>query len=136
MLVPPVSRYMSLRPQVVDVRTTLSAARLLMRSQGFHHLPVVDPAGNLVGVLSDRNMPFVPDTLVGEVMTEDIITVAPEDDIDDVVERMTETACSSVVVVSKTGIEGIFTTHDGMRALLDVLRAAVTEGGHHDRNCP
>jgi acetoin utilization protein AcuB len=127
MLMPQVSRYMTARPQVIGPRAKLSTARELMRRSGLHHLPVVDH-DRLVGVISDRDVHQIHRAhggRVSEAMTEPAITTAKETPIDTAVELMEAKACHSLVVVGKSGIEGIFTTSDALRALGDVLRRTV-----------
>ena len=124
---PPVSRYMTAHPYAIGPRDKLSSARHLMAMRDIHHLPVMDDA-QLVGIISDRDLyPVHPlhDITVGEMMTEDVAHCAAETPLDEVLDMMARRSCSSVVVLGPTGVEGIFTVSDAMRALADVLRRAV-----------
>jgi acetoin utilization protein AcuB len=50
-------------PLTVDPNTSLKEAARLLRQRGIRHLPVVDSAGHLTGILTDRDithMAFVP----------------------------------------------------------------------------
>lgn len=54
---------MSKDPVTIDPEAPLRAAADLMRAKGIRHLPVVDGAGSLVGILTDRDLrhaAFVP----------------------------------------------------------------------------
>jgi acetoin utilization protein AcuB len=129
MLMPPVSRYMTAHPYAIAPRDKLSAARHLMATRDIHHLPVMDH-DELVGIVSDRDLhPVHPlhDITVNEMMTEDVARCAPEAPLDQVLDLMERRGCSSVVVLGPTGVEGIFTISDAMRALADVLRRTVED---------
>ena len=127
MLMPPVSRYMTVHPYAVGPRDKLSSARRLMSLRNVHHLPVLED-NRLIGILSDRDVfPVHPlhDIKVQDTMSEDVLAVAADAPLDEVLSQMEAKHCGSAVVVSDTGIEGIFTTHDALRALDDLLRRSV-----------
>jgi CBS domain-containing protein len=52
----PVDRVMTRRPDTVGPEEPLGDAAGLMVSGGYRHLPVVDPDGRLVGMLSERDL--------------------------------------------------------------------------------
>jgi CBS domain-containing protein len=60
-------------------------------------------------------------------MTEEVLAVAPDAPLDEVLGQMEAKNCGSAVVVGDAGVEGIFTTHDALRALGDLLRRTVEE---------
>jgi len=129
MLMPPVSRYMTTHPHAIAPREKLSSARHLMATREIHHLPVMDH-DELVGIVSDRDLhPVHPlhDITVGELMTEDVAHCTPETPLDQVLDLMERRHCSSIVVIGATGVEGIFTVNDALRALGDVLRRTVED---------
>jgi acetoin utilization protein AcuB len=129
MLMPPVSRYMTVHPYAVGPRDKLSSARRLMTTRKIHHLPVLED-NRLIGILSDRDVyPVHPlhDIKVQDTMTEEVLAVAPDAPLDEVLGQMEAKNCGSAVVVGNAGVEGIFTTHDALRALGDLLRRAVEE---------
>jgi acetoin utilization protein AcuB len=128
MLMPPISRYMTLAPAVIGPDEAMARAHELMRTRRIRHLPVVH-RGGLVGVVSERDLQLM-ETLcdvdpaivtVGEAMTRTVYAVAPDTPMNRVIAEMLERRLGSAVVVGDAGIEGIFTTADGLRALLDVL---------------
>jgi acetoin utilization protein AcuB len=128
MLMPPVSRYMTLDPVVVGPDDPMTRAHQLMRGRRAHHLPVV-AGGRLVGVVSDRDLHLLetlrdvdPDIVtVGEAMTSDVYAVAPATPLDRVLAEMIDRRLGSAIVVGEHGVEGIFTSVDGLRALVDML---------------
>ncbi len=70
-----------------------------------------------------------PDT-VGEIMTKDVVTVAPEDQVESAVRAMVERDIGSVVVVEGDRPVGVFTERDLARRILDeadVLKRPVGE---------
>ncbi len=52
----PVERVMTRRPDTVGAEDALGDAAGLMVRGGYRHLPVVDPDGRLVGMLSERDL--------------------------------------------------------------------------------
>lgn len=125
MLMPPVSRYMTIHPYAISPRDLISSARQLMATRNIHHLPVLEER-QLVGILSDHDL-WRPDARVADTMTQDVLAVSPETPLDEVLGQMEAKSCGSAVVVSADGVEGIFTVHDALRALGDLLRRAVEE---------
>jgi len=128
MLMPPVSRYMTMHPHAIGPHEKLSSARRLMRNTGIHHLPVMHDE-ELVGVISDRDLfPLnsLRDVAVGDTMSEPVVTVKSEMPLDEVIDLMEREKCGSVVVIgARGGVEGIFTVTDALRAFRDVLRRSV-----------
>ena len=134
MLMPPVSRFMTTRPINVDHHATLAVARRLMQAHAIRHLPVVDD-GRLVGIVSERDLQLVeraakldPDIVrVDRVMTPKPFVVTSDTALDELTEIMAAHKYSSVIVVGRDGIEGIFTAVDACEALTTILRATVSE---------
>ncbi len=121
--------------RILDDRS-LREAEHLMREYDMRHLPVVDDAGVLVGMLSDRDLrsfiPFdaqngVPDLEaiqkrsepVTAAMQPDPICVTPEDEIGSIIDLMVEWKIGAVPV-----IEGGSDHLVGIISYVDVLRAA------------
>lgn len=133
MLMPPVSRYMTSKPVTIERTATLAAAHRLMREHQIRHLPVVDDAGNLCGIVSQRDLHLIetltdidPETVrVEEAMVERPFVVTGDAALDEVIEIMGEHKYGSVVVVGKQGIEGIFTAVDACQAFAQILRRVV-----------
>jgi CBS domain-containing protein len=125
MLMPPVSRYMTVHPYAISPRDQVASARQIMATRNIHHLPVVDDR-RLVGVLSDRDITRATGS-VAALMTQEVLAVTPDAPLDEVLGQMEAKSCGSAVVVGDRGIEGIFTVHDALRALGDLLRRVVEE---------
>ncbi len=119
-----IDEFMTRCPVVVAPRTTVTEAARLLRENGIRHLPVVD-GGALVGLVTDRDLHLVqslvdvePGTVtVGNVMEPDPFCVASSTPLHEVVSRMAAGKLGSAVVLEGTGVSGIFTTIDALRAL-------------------
>jgi len=126
--VPTIQRYMSTSPHTVGAEQSLRIAHNLMREHGIRHLPVLH-GNRLVGMVSDRDVAIImslenvdPDVItVEDAMTQDVISVSPDAPLDEVAAVMAERKAGSVVVEQNHKVVGIFTTVDGMTALVDLL---------------
>jgi acetoin utilization protein AcuB len=115
-------------PHTITRRRSLSTAQELMRTQRIRHLPVLE-AGQIVGLLSQRDLLLVEtlpgvnptDVRVEEAMVMDVVTVAPDAPVGEVVESMLERKIGSVVVTDGDRVVGVFTTIDALRALHELL---------------
>ena len=129
MLMPPVSRYMTPQPWTIDREEDLVAALEKMRAHGVRHLPVLED-GDLVGIISDRDIHIMSamiteEAMVEDAMEDDVLTVHPDEDVGTVAEKMAARKIGSAVVVNRLGqVEGIFTTVDALGAFAEVLRRA------------
>lgn len=121
----------------------LASAARLMWEHDCGMLPVVDPKGAVVGVITDRDVCMgayttgrtLSELPVGASMAHDVVTCRAEDDLVVAVQRMTGRQLHRLPVVDRDGRPvGVLSLndlvvaseHDGRtdRATLDVLRAA------------
>jgi CBS domain-containing protein len=126
-------------PATVTPEATVAEAWDLMRELDIRHVPVVKD-GNLVGMLSDRDLVYLDvgrvlaaegvdavrrelGTPVVKVMTSDVIFVESEAELGDVVELLIENKIGAVPVVRPETREvvGIVSYIDALRALQDLL---------------
>jgi acetoin utilization protein AcuB len=130
MLMPAVSRYMTPKPVTITQTATIADAHRSMREHGIRHLPVLDAAGNLCGIVSQRDLHLI-ETLsdvdpasvrVEEAMEKRTFVVTGDTALDEVVEIMAEHKYGSVVIAGRQGVEGIFTAVDACRALVQILQ--------------
>jgi len=127
MLMPSVSRFMTVHPVTIDRGSTLAVARRLMQAHEIRHLPVTGD-GHLVGILSERDVQLLASTLdpeatrVDQAMTSNPFIVTGDTALDEITEIMAEQKYSSVIVMGREGVEGIFTAVDACRALTTILR--------------
>lgn len=123
-----VDEIMSRGVVTVSPDTVLMDIRKRLQEGGFHHLLVVEE-GELLGVISDRDVlraisPFLDtyteehrdvQTLTqpaSEVMGTDLITVAPDTEINEASNRLLDHGISSLPVVEGNELVGIVTTKD------------------------
>jgi acetoin utilization protein AcuB len=130
---------MTEHPQVVSPQTSLADAYRLMFDCAVRRLPVVH-GHDLVGILTrsdlQRTLPLVLDALdiptrletispvVGDVMTPEPITVAPDDTIQAAAECMLENQVSGLPVVEDGHVGGILTESDIFKRVVNEWTAA------------
>jgi len=141
-----VREVMSRDPITIDPEAPIATAIAVMRDKSVRHLPVVDGAGRLLGMISDRDLRdavFAPAfaehlslvarrrlrglsaTLEGlrikDVMTWDAVTTKPEAALAQAAAVMFEGRFGSLPVVEKDELVGIITERDVLRALAQTL---------------
>jgi acetoin utilization protein AcuB len=133
MMMPSVSRYMTRQVWTVAKTASLADAHQIMREHEIRHLPVVD-RGELVGVVSRGDLHLLEtlsDAPLAGVKVEEAMTARPfvvtgDAPLDEVVEIMGSHRYGSAIVMGHDGVEGIFTTVDACRALVEVLQREAT----------
>lgn len=121
-------RYMTRHPHSIRVDEKLTTAESLMNKLHVRHLPVLS-AGDLVGVLSDRDVKLVQRSAASGARVEDACVDEPYSvDVDTslwiVADTMAKKKIGSAIVLEGGKVVGIFTATDACRALADML----TEG--------
>lgn len=136
----PISRIMTRKPVTVGPNETLQTVRHLFEDKGFHHLPVVEGADKLVGIISytdylrvisnvynnpseqQRNEMLLNAILVHEIMSKELIYLAPIDTIEDAIRAFRSNQIHALPVVEGNGhLVGILSTHDLIKTLEKVL---------------
>jgi len=109
----------------------LEEAARLLKANRIHHLPVVE-GERLLGIVTDtdlRNATLrgaaeggegAPRT-VGEVMTRNVVTLSPEDTIDDAMLILSRQRFGALPVVDGGRLVGIVAKTDVLSALIDTL---------------
>jgi acetoin utilization protein AcuB len=109
----------------------------LMQGQGIRHLPVVEN-GELKGLVTDRDirLALIPSPLstpedhmyhlgaleqVEEIMTSDLITVAPTTSIEEAAKLMAQYKIGAVPVVAQGKLVGILTETDILCVFIEML---------------
>jgi acetoin utilization protein AcuB len=134
MLMPAVSRFMTMHPVTIDHTSTLAVARRLMQAHEIRHLPVTGD-GRLVGIVSEHDVRLLessakldPDLVrVEQAMIPNPFIVTGDTALDEVTEIMAEHKYGSVIVMGRDGVEGIFTAVDACQALTTILRSVTDE---------
>jgi acetoin utilization protein AcuB len=120
---------------VLSPETTAAEALAVCRERRIRHLPVVEE-GRLVGIVSDRDLRSAAPALgdpgrtealgklrVSEVMTRDVLSVRPEDPIEEAANAMRERKIGCLPVVEDGALVGILTSSDVMEALVQLMGA-------------
>ncbi len=141
----PVREWMKRAPiTTVRADATVAAAAALMRGGAIRHLPVVDAAGRLVGIVTDRDLRqalFDPaiqerlgeradalrDLMVREVMTWDVLSVRPDTDVREATRLMRERKIGALVVVEAGVVVGILSELDLLAAFETLLRQRLVQ---------
>ncbi len=119
----------------IDSETTISDAVAKLVQNNIGSLPVTDSAGSLVGVFSERDVLRVIHNRgegfgrlrVAEVMTAKPITCSPEDDVNDVMGKMSERHIAKVPVLSEGKLVGVVSVGDVIKVMYDKVH---TENQH------
>jgi len=122
-----VSDYMKANPLTVTGRTPVEYAAGLMRRHQVFQLPVIDESGHLVGIVTDRDIRsaagnddrLMVNLVVSEIMTTDVITVSPADDLRIALDLLWRQRIGGLPVVQKDVVVGIITVRDMLRCLRD-----------------
>ena len=133
-----VKEFMSLEPITITPDTAVPTALRLMGEKKIRRLPVVDNRGELVGIVSDKDLlhasPSPATSLaiweitdlmsrlkVEKVMTRDVISVAEDTPLEEAALLMADNRIGSLLVMQDKKLAGIITESDLFRVLLDLL---------------
>lgn len=134
-----VEEVMTRQPYVAFVRDSIRSVLAKLAEADVRHLPVTE-SGELVGIVSDRDLrEVVPSALdvverpsesarllarpVSELMSTDVVSVSPGDDVVDAIDLMIEHRVGAVPVVQEgsTLLVGIVSYVDALRAARAIL---------------
>ena len=134
-----VQDWMSRNLMTLSPEASVAEALALCREKRIRHIPILEE-GRLVGIVSDRDLRDASPALgdpertkalqkirVGEVMTQEVTTIDPQDFIENAAQEMYELKIESLPVVAEEELLGIITSSDMMRAL--VTLAGLPEPG-------
>lgn len=121
-----IAQYMTSHPFTIGHDIKLSVAHEMMQQHRVRHLPVLN-AGNLVGVLSQRDLYFLEtfkdvrlsEVAVEEAMSGDPYVVDSKTPLAEVAREMIRRKLGTALVAEHGRVIGIFTALDGLRALAD-----------------
>lgn len=125
-----VAHIMTPDPATIRASATAGEAAREMQRLRLRHLPVVDEAGKLVGMLSDRDLrgPLVgtegaaplAGTPLASLMTKDVVTARAEEELGIVARRIVDRRIGAVPIVDAQGVPvGIISYVDVLRRLAD-----------------
>lgn len=120
------SKVVTLRPTA-----TVMEALQLLDSEQVGAVVVTDAAGDVVGILSERDIvrglstagaPLL-ETAVDQMMTRTVTTCTPETDLDEIMRRMTAGRFRHVPVMQEGRLAGIVSIGDAVKSRLEQLEA-------------
>jgi acetoin utilization protein AcuB len=134
-----VADYMSRDVSALRETDTLRAAVELELKHHIRHVPVLDDAGTLVGILTDRDIKralptplshpspeeyatILDETPVGRVMTREPYIVAPSTPVVDAVSKMIAQKIGGFPVLADGVLVGMFTQSDALRGYVELLK--------------
>ena len=109
----------------IDASSTLQDALNLLSEKDIGALPVLRN-GKLVGIFSERDFvraisinPSLPlETLVSELMTKEVLTVSPSDNVERCMKLMTEQHIRHLPVVDSGKMIGIVSIGDAVKLII------------------
>jgi CBS domain-containing protein len=116
---------------VVHDRVTAAAAWRILRDHGIHQAPVLDEAGSLIGIVSERDLLTAIDVdgeqiienmrrEVRDVMTTPVVTAAPVTDIRRIAAAMLRNGVDGVPIVGEQDrLLGFVSRSDVLRAVVN-----------------
>ena len=111
---------MTERPEGVTPGTSIAEVARIMREMNVGIVPVTDDDGHLLGVITDRDITIrvtaagLPpqDVTVQDFMSPNVITVSPDDSVDQVRQLMADNQIRRVMVTQDDKLVGVISLGD------------------------
>jgi CBS domain-containing protein len=123
-----VRQRMSAPPMTVQADSSYQRALRLMDEHRLHHVPVVNATGQLVGIITERDLLLAAshygqaDIEVAEIMHKGAVTATPEMTIAQAAELMLSKRIGGLPVLDEQQkVVGVITETDLLRAFVEVL---------------
>jgi acetoin utilization protein AcuB len=131
---------MSKHPLTIGMNQTVSETHKYMQEQNVRHLPVVDKAGNMIGLVTEDDLlkaePSSATSLsvweihsllnrvtAKDVMTRDVITTTEDTPIEEAAQHMLEHKIGCLPVMRDGKLVGIITESDIFRTFMELFSA-------------
>jgi acetoin utilization protein AcuB len=131
---------MSTKPVTIAADVSITEALRVMRQNQVRRLPVLDKEGNMVGIVSEKDLLYAApspatslsiyemhDLLsrlpVSELMTTDLITVTPDVPLEEAARIMADNKIGGLPVLKNGDLVGIITETDIFKVFLELLGA-------------
>jgi CBS domain-containing protein len=109
----------------------VSKAADVLNRHNIGALPVFGDTGDLVGIISERdivrglseNGAGLQDLSVSELMTKDVITCTPDDDVNDIMAVMNDNGIRHIPVIEENHLSGVVSSRDLMAAVLEETKS-------------
>jgi acetoin utilization protein AcuB len=135
-----VREWMSRQPVTITVDMSITEALRVMRQKQVRRLPVLDEAGNMVGIVSESDLLYASpspvtslsiyemhDLLtrlkVSELMAQDVVTVTADTPLEEAARTMADSKIGGLPVVEDGRLVGIITETDIFKVFLEMLGA-------------
>lgn len=122
-----VSKIMNRDVVSVNSHTHVYDAMNLLIENRISGLPVVDDENNLIGIISEKDMlgllverEISKDQLVGDFMTRNVKTFAPEDSIIDISEFFISSHVRRVPIVKEGKLAGVISRADIIKLIVEL----------------
>jgi IMP dehydrogenase len=102
-------------PVTLPPDATIGEAQQIMTRQNISGLPIVEPNGKVVGILTNRDLRFhrAPETAISEVMTRELVTGAPATELEQAKDRLHQNKIEKLLLVDESGrLAGLITMRD------------------------
>ena len=133
-----VREYMTPNPVTIRPESDFLAAVAILKAARFHSLPVVTAGGELVGIVTDKDLaaasppsvdelqPRKPDYFgvhltVGQVMNPDYVAIEPAVPLEDAASVMLDKRVDRLLILEDGALVGIITYTDIFRQLVAIL---------------
>ena len=124
-----ITEVMTSNPRSCETSSTIAEAAKLLKSEDVGSLPILE-GGRLVGMLTDRDITLrvvaegkdPRSTTVGEIASKDVVTLDPQQDLDEALRLMGKHQVRRLPVVEEDG-----------RLVGIVAQADVAKGGHDEK---
>ncbi|MGD8519178.1 MAG: CBS and ACT domain-containing protein [Anaerolineae bacterium] len=131
---------MSTKPVTITADVPITEALRVMRENQVRRLPVLDPDGRLIGIVSEKDLLYaspspatslsiyemhylLSNLKVEELMTTDVITVTPDVPLEEAARVMADNKIGGLPVVEGNMLVGIITETDIFKLFLELLGA-------------
>lgn len=118
-----VKHLMSRKLSTIGLRASADEVRKRMANEKIRHLLVCESSGELMGVISDRDLRNREASTAGDLMTADPLRIAPDSPVSPAITLLIQRRISCLPVVEDDRLVGVLTTTDLMMALQCALHA-------------
>lgn len=126
------SDIMTTNVRTVEASTSVEAAARIMFEQSISGIPVVDEHNHLIGVVSEFDVLAKDGETVGDIMTQNVITVGEDTDPETIARMLIEQHIRRLPVVREGEVVGIISRSDLIR-LFALTRWSCENCGYYTR---
>lgn len=134
-----ISRFMAKEPLTATADMKLPEARRLLNENRFRHLPVVDGQGQMLGMVTDRDLRSaypssvlsegeriaayerIKNTTVADIMSVDCVGLTPQSTLDDALLLLDRMKVGALPVLDEGQVVGIFSSRDLLTAYKELF---------------